>query len=147
MNAVVSAHKTMQTLITGSEQALWLLRYKLNFYNKGKKRKCNEVFYAFSNQASSRSECIVRAYYLLTNFLKMWVVDWVPENHLSSFMLWIFHLCPFSWQSSVVVTPSVTLPTLLIHRVGWDVIKFADGLVLFMGGFRMWDCHFPSCLS
>jgi len=42
MNAVVSAHKTMQTLITGSEQALWLLRYKLHLFNKEKREKRKE---------------------------------------------------------------------------------------------------------
>lgn len=79
MNAVVSAHKTMQTQITGSEQALWLLRYKLNLCNKEKKKnlqkKCNKVFYVFSNQASSRSVCIVLICLLSCNCFKkkkMW---------------------------------------------------------------------------
>lgn len=56
MNAVVSAHKTMRTQITGSEQALWLLRYKLNLCNKGRKKERKNVTWLLCFQQSSKQQ-------------------------------------------------------------------------------------------
>lgn len=145
MNAVVSVPRTMQTIVTGWEQTLQLLRYKSKLFE-----------YRRGSHRGFLLEAVKQVVGLFTVFIGLGtcscftmlkpMTKWVSKsstlaavNQAES----IYTLSLDNWNGSSAVCCS--LPILLIHATVRAAIQFADRLVLTISDFKMQGCCFASC--